>query len=74
MPAMAKDEERLRRAAAFVSAGLRGDFTPQVDRVFSGLDQVVEAHRHLEFNRRFGKIVLTPRGGRRTGPGRRCRR
>lgn len=57
--AMTGDEERLRRAAAFVSAGLRGgDFAPQVDRVFSGLDQVVEAHRHLESNRQFGKIVL----------------
>ena len=59
--AMTRDEERLRRAAAFVSAGLRGgDFTPQVDRVFDGLDQVVEAHRHLESNRQFGKIVLRP--------------
>ncbi|MDN5931442.1 MAG: zinc-dependent alcohol dehydrogenase family protein [Pseudonocardia sp.] len=59
--AMTGDEERLRRAAAFVSAGLRGgDFVPQVDRVFAGLDQVVEAHRHLESNRQFGKIVLTP--------------
>ena len=59
--AMTRDEERLRRAAAFVAAGLRsGEFVPQVDRVFSGLDEVVEAHRHLESNTQFGKIVLTP--------------
>lgn len=59
--AMTGDEQRLRRAAAFVSAGLRaGEFTPQVDRVFTGLDSVVDAHRHLESNTQFGKIVLTP--------------
>jgi NADPH:quinone reductase-like Zn-dependent oxidoreductase len=59
--AMTRDEERLRRAAAFVAAGLRGgDFTPQVDCEFEGLDSVVDAHRHLESNRQFGKIVLRP--------------
>lgn len=59
--AMTRDEERLRRAAAFVAAGLRGgDFTPQVDQVFTGLDSVVEAHEHLESGGQSGKIVLTP--------------
>ena len=59
--AMTFDEERLRRAGAFVGAGLRsGDFAPQVDRVFDGLDHVVDAHRHLESNAQVGKIVLTP--------------
>lgn len=59
--AMTGDEERLRRAAAFVCAGLRGgDFTPQVDQVFTGLDSVVEAHEYLESGPRFGKIVLRP--------------
>jgi NADPH:quinone reductase-like Zn-dependent oxidoreductase len=59
--AMTRDEQRLRRAAAFVSAGLRaGDFTPVVDRVFEGLDAVTEAHRYLEAGRHVGKIVLTP--------------
>ncbi|UMP05628.1 zinc-binding dehydrogenase [Amycolatopsis sp. EV170708-02-1] len=35
-----------------------GSFQPRVDRAFR-LDDVVEAHRHLESNRQFGKIVLT---------------
>jgi NADPH:quinone reductase-like Zn-dependent oxidoreductase len=61
--AMTHDPERLRRAAAFVGAGLRdGSFSPQVDRVFDGLDQVVDAHRHLESNTQVGKIVLRPGG------------
>jgi NADPH:quinone reductase-like Zn-dependent oxidoreductase len=59
--AMTHDEERLRRAGAFVGAGLRsGDFRPQVDRVFSGLDTIVEAHTYLESNAQVGKIVVTP--------------
>ena len=59
--AMTRDEERLRRAAAFIVAGLKsGDFTPRIDRIFAGLDQVVEAHQHLESGAQFGKIVLAP--------------
>lgn len=58
--AMTHDDARLRRAGAFVGAGLRaGEFTPQVDRVFAGLDQVVEAHRYLEGGTQVGKIVMT---------------
>lgn len=58
--AMTHDEQRLRRAGLFVGAGLRsGDFAPQVDRVFPGLDQVVEAHRYLESGNQVGKIVMT---------------
>jgi NADPH:quinone reductase-like Zn-dependent oxidoreductase len=54
-----RDPRRLRRAAAFVAAGLRtGDFRPVVDRLFP-LEEVVRAHRHLESGARFGKIVLT---------------
>ncbi|MHC1561330.1 zinc-dependent alcohol dehydrogenase family protein [Actinomycetospora sp. C-140] len=61
--AMTHDEQRLRRAGAFVGAGLRdGSFAPQVDRVFDGLDQVVEAHTYLESNAQVGKIVLRPGG------------
>jgi NADPH:quinone reductase-like Zn-dependent oxidoreductase len=57
---MTTDEERLRRAAAFIAAGLRaGEFAPRIDRVFDGLDRIVDAHRHLESNTQFGKIVLT---------------
>lgn len=59
--AMTHDEQRLRRAGAFVGAGLRdGSFVPQVDRVFEGLDRIVEAHRHLESNTQVGKVVVTP--------------
>jgi NADPH:quinone reductase-like Zn-dependent oxidoreductase len=54
-----RDPERLRRAVAFVSSGLRsGAFRPVVDSTFE-LDQIVEAHRHLESNTQFGKIVVT---------------
>jgi NADPH:quinone reductase-like Zn-dependent oxidoreductase len=56
---MTYDTERLRRAAAFIGAGLRaGDFTPHVDRVFEGLESIVDAHRHLESNTQFGKFVV----------------
>jgi NADPH:quinone reductase-like Zn-dependent oxidoreductase len=50
--------ERLRRAEAFVTSGLRsGAFRPVVDRVFA-LDEIVEAHRYLESNAQIGKIVV----------------
>jgi NADPH:quinone reductase-like Zn-dependent oxidoreductase len=53
------DPRRLRRAAAFVSSGLRsGAFEPVVDRVF-GLDEIAEAHRYLETGAQVGKIVVT---------------
>jgi NADPH:quinone reductase-like Zn-dependent oxidoreductase len=59
LSAMTHDEQRLRRAGAGVGAGLRdGSCTPQVDRVFDGLDEVVEAHRHLESGAQVDKIVL----------------
>ena len=59
--AMTQDEERLRRAAAFIAAGLSsGDFVPRIDRVFAGLDEIVAAHRHLDSGRQFGKVVVTP--------------
>ena len=53
------DPERLRRAEAFVTSGLRtGAFTPVVDRTFT-LEEVVEAHRYLEAGAQVGKIVVT---------------
>ncbi|YCK36180.1 zinc-dependent alcohol dehydrogenase family protein [Actinomadura sp. ATCC 39365] len=53
--------ERLRRAAAFVASGLRsGAFRAVVDRTFD-LEEIVRAHRHLESNAQFGKIVVTVR-------------
>ncbi|MEU4725203.1 zinc-dependent alcohol dehydrogenase family protein [Nonomuraea dietziae] len=54
-----KDPVRLRRAAAFVASGLRsGAFRPVVDRLFP-LEEIVEAHQHMESNTQFGKIVVT---------------
>ncbi|WP_018546663.1 zinc-dependent alcohol dehydrogenase family protein [Streptomyces sp. LaPpAH-108] len=53
------DPERLRRAVAFVDAGLSdGSLAPVVDRTFD-LDDVAAAHRYMESNAQTGKIVLT---------------
>ncbi|RKN37002.1 zinc-dependent alcohol dehydrogenase family protein [Streptomyces hoynatensis] len=55
----ARDPERLRRAAAFVTSGLlSGAFRAVVDRTFE-LGEIVEAHRYLESNAQVGKIVVT---------------
>ncbi|MBE1582049.1 zinc-dependent alcohol dehydrogenase family protein [Nonomuraea angiospora] len=54
-----RDASRMRRAAAFVASGLRtGAFHAVVDRVFP-LEEIVRAHRHMESNTQFGKIVVT---------------
>lgn len=51
--------ERLRRAVAFVNAGLAsGSFTPVVDRTFD-LAEIAEAHRYMATNGQVGKIVVT---------------
>jgi len=56
-----QDEPRLRRAERFINAGLRsGSLAPVIDRTFD-LADVVAAHRYLESNAQFGKIVLTVR-------------
>ncbi|MEU2678122.1 zinc-dependent alcohol dehydrogenase family protein [Streptomyces sp. NPDC007107] len=53
------DPERLRRAVAFIDAGLSdGSLAPVVDRTF-GLDDIADAHRYLESNAQTGKIVIT---------------
>ncbi|GAA2127459.1 zinc-dependent alcohol dehydrogenase family protein [Actinomadura napierensis] len=53
------DNSRLHRAKHFIGAGLRaGSLAPVIDRTFA-LNDVVAAHRHLESNAQFGKIVLT---------------
>ncbi|MEV7992947.1 zinc-binding dehydrogenase [Streptomyces sp. NPDC086077] len=53
------DPERLRRAVAFVNAGLAsGSFAPVVDRTFD-LADIAEAHRYMEANGQVGKIVVT---------------
>ncbi|PWI14762.1 NADPH:quinone reductase [Streptomyces sp. Act143] len=54
-----RDPERLRRAEAFVSSGLRtGVLAPVVDRTFA-LADIAEAHRYLEAGSQIGKIVVT---------------
>ncbi|GAA2875708.1 NADPH:quinone reductase [Actinoplanes cyaneus] len=53
------DPQRLRRAVAFVNAGLAlGSFTPVIDRTFD-LGEIADAHRYLEANGHVGKIVVT---------------
>jgi NADPH:quinone reductase-like Zn-dependent oxidoreductase len=54
-----RDPQRMRRAAAFVLSGLStGAFHPVVDRLFP-LEEIVQAHHHMESNTQFGKIVVT---------------
>lgn len=51
----------VQRMAAFLNAGVRlGALRPAIDEVFT-LDNVVEAHRHLEKGVHAGKIVVTVR-------------
>lgn len=54
-----KNPERLARAQDFIAQGIAsGTLRPHIDRTFS-LDEVVDAHRYLESNQQFGKVVLT---------------
>ncbi len=53
------NEVRRKAAVAYVLRGLEsGALKPVIDRVFS-FDQMVEAHRYLETNGQFGKVVVT---------------
>lgn len=53
------DPQRLDTAKAFILDGLRsGALRPTIDRTFP-FDEIVEAHRYLESNLQFGKIVVT---------------
>jgi len=50
---------RLKAATEFILGGLKsGALKPVIDKVFP-LDQIVEAHRYMEANDQFGKIVVT---------------
>lgn len=50
------------RVVAYIAAGLAsGALSPVIDRTFD-LAEVAEAHRYLESNMQFGKIVLTTAG------------
>lgn len=53
------DPGRLAAAKAFILDGLaRGALRPVIARTFP-FDQIAEAHRYLESNQQFGKIVVT---------------
>lgn len=53
------DPERLEAAKAFILDGLTsGSLHPAIARIFP-FEQIVEAHRYLEANEQFGKIVVT---------------
>jgi len=53
------DSSLLSRAVEEISKKVEtGQLRPIIDRVF-GLEQVTEAHRHLESNNQIGKIVIT---------------
>ncbi|XVV06279.1 zinc-dependent alcohol dehydrogenase family protein [Actinosynnema sp. CA-248983] len=59
----------VKRMAAFLNAGVRlGALRPAIDSVFT-LDEVVDAHRHLEKGHHNGKIVVTVQPGPRSGTG-----
>lgn len=52
------DPGRLARAEHFIRAGVRaGTFRPRVDRAFD-LADIAAAHRYLEANGQFGKVVV----------------
>jgi NADPH:quinone reductase-like Zn-dependent oxidoreductase len=53
------DPARLERGKRFVAEGLAdGSLKPIIARTFP-LEQIVEAHRYMESNQQFGKIVVT---------------
>jgi NADPH:quinone reductase len=53
------DDKRLERGKRFVTDGLAaGKLKPVIARSFK-LGEIVEAHRYLESNQQFGKIVVT---------------
>jgi NADPH:quinone reductase-like Zn-dependent oxidoreductase len=54
-----RDRERLEKAKKFILDGLAaGALKPIIARTFT-FDEIVEAHRYLESNQQFGKIVVT---------------
>jgi NADPH:quinone reductase len=54
-----RDPQRLDKAKQFILDGLAtGDLKPVIDRTLP-LEQIVDAHRYLESNQQFGKIVVT---------------
>ena len=54
---------KLDNAFQFISQGLmEGMIRPQIDRVFS-LENVQDAHRYLESNKQFGKVIIATSTG-----------
>jgi NADPH:quinone reductase-like Zn-dependent oxidoreductase len=54
-----RDPAKLAAAKRFILDGLAsGALKPVIDRIFP-LEQIVDAHRYLESNQQFGKIVVT---------------
>jgi NADPH:quinone reductase-like Zn-dependent oxidoreductase len=59
MMEMASDPLRLANAQAFIGRGLKdGALKPIIAKTFD-LDHIVDAHRYMESNQQFGKIVVT---------------
>jgi NADPH:quinone reductase-like Zn-dependent oxidoreductase len=59
LPEITFDPARLQLGKHFVSEGLTaGRLKPVIARAFP-LEEIVEAHRFLESNQQFGKIVVT---------------
>jgi NADPH:quinone reductase-like Zn-dependent oxidoreductase len=53
------DESRRNAAVQYILKGLEtGALKPVIDRTFP-FDEMVEAHRYMENNGQFGKIVVT---------------
>lgn len=56
---LTQDAQRLARALDFITRGLAsGEFKPVIAKTFA-FDRIVDAHRYLESNEQFGKIVVT---------------
>ncbi len=52
--------QRLEACKKFILDGLSaGKLKPIISKTFTGLEQIVEAHRYLESNQQIGKIVVT---------------
>ena len=59
MHEVVQNAARLERAKQFILAGLTsGELAPVIARKFK-FDEIVEAHRYLESNQQFGKVVVT---------------
>jgi NADPH:quinone reductase-like Zn-dependent oxidoreductase len=53
------DPAALKKGVEFVTDGLKkGTLKPIIAKVFP-FDQIVEAHRYLEANQQFGKVVVS---------------